>query len=70
MQTFNVGDVVQLPQKPWLGVTGVVISHDTKRDQYLVRIGASQQVYFKADEIHLFENKSTDTSWHLVRVFG
>jgi len=55
MQTFKVGDVVQLPQKPWQGVTGVVVFYDTKRDQYLVRVGASQQVYFKADEIKLFE---------------
>jgi|GEM_PF-2182981 len=55
MQTFQVGAVVQLPQKPWLGVTGVVVSYDAKRDRYLVRVGASQQVYFKADEIHLFE---------------
>jgi len=55
MQTFKVGDIVQLPQKSWQGVTGVVVFYDTKRDQYLVRVGASQQVYFKAEEIKLFE---------------
>ncbi|WP_268913557.1 hypothetical protein [Lentilactobacillus sp. SPB1-3] len=55
MQIFKVGAVVQLPQKTWLGVTGIVVSYDKKRERYLVSVGANQQIYFNADEIHLFE---------------
>lgn len=55
MQTFKIGDLVQLPQKTWHNIVAVVVYYDAKQDRYLVRIGASQQVYFTPTELTAYQ---------------
>ncbi|MCH4057514.1 MAG: hypothetical protein LKE89_06260 [Lactobacillaceae bacterium] len=57
MTKFKIGDVVQLPQKTWQQITAVVIYYDTKADRYLVRVGASQQIYFRLNELTRYSAK-------------
>ncbi|CAJ1227849.1 hypothetical protein LZY01_00610 [Levilactobacillus zymae] len=54
MPKFEIGALVKLP-KPYTGVVGTVISYYAAKDQYLVRFGANQQLYFKPNELTLWK---------------
>jgi len=53
MQNFKIGAMVKLPQ-PYLGILGTVIAYYETKNQYLVRFGASQQLYFKPKKLELW----------------
>jgi hypothetical protein len=54
MNQFAIGDTVQITGPIMTGNVGTVVSYDTKRDQYLVRIDAVTQNYFLAHELRTF----------------
>lgn len=53
MAEIKIGDNVKLP----VPYTGVVIFYDAAKDRYLVRIGVSQQLYFKAADLTAWDAK-------------
>lgn len=50
MPEIKIGATVKLPA-PYAGVPGTVIFYDATKNQYLVRIGVSQQLYFQAADL-------------------
>lgn len=56
MSEIKIGATVKLPA-PYAGVPGTVIFYDATKDQYLVRIGVSQQLYFKANDLSAWSTK-------------
>lgn len=50
MTTFKIGDQVLLPPE-FSGSVGTVIYYDDPSGRYLVRIGASQQLYFPPEQL-------------------
>jgi ribosomal protein L24 len=55
MRNFSIGDTVQVTGAVMTGNVGTVVSVDTKRDKYLVRITDLTQNYFTKAELTLFE---------------
>ncbi|MCG0822537.1 hypothetical protein IMAU20013_02356 [Lactiplantibacillus plantarum] len=55
MSTLKIGTTVKLP-KPYLGIVGTIIAYYAAKDQYLVRFGVSQQLYFKPDELIVWKS--------------
>lgn len=55
MPKFAIGDTVQVTGAVMTGNVGTVVSIDTKRDKYLVRITDVTQNYFTEAELTFFE---------------
>ncbi|MBA8794745.1 hypothetical protein FHX74_002364 [Friedmanniella endophytica] len=56
MDTFTVGDTVQITGPTMTGNVGTVIWVDEKAERYLVRITPATQNYFTAAELELFRS--------------
>lgn len=54
MDEFTIGDTVQMTGRVMTGNVGIVVSIDTKREKYLVRITDLIQNYFPAADLKLF----------------
>lgn len=50
MPTLKIGTTVKLPN-PYLKIAGTIIAYYATKNQYLVRLGVSQQCYFKPDKL-------------------
>lgn len=50
MPALKIGTTVKLPY-PYLGITGTVIAYYPAKNQYLVRFGTNQQLYFGPDDL-------------------
>ena len=55
MDEFKVGDTVQILAGPMQHSVGTVVYLYEAEQKYLVRVGASMQQYYRADEIQLFQ---------------
>lgn len=51
MRTFNIGDGVRAKDGPMQHQHGVVVYFRDDDLTYLVRFGASQQMYYRAEEL-------------------
>ncbi|WP_415976656.1 hypothetical protein [Rhodococcus sp. 077-4] len=51
MDGFEIGDGVTAVDGPMKGIYGTVVWFYEEKQQMLVRFGASQQMYFAADEL-------------------
>lgn len=54
MAAFEVGETVRITGKTMTGNVGTVVHFDDKREKYLVRLDATAQNYFPADELERF----------------
>lgn len=55
MTTYNIGDGVRVKDGPMQHLHGVVVYFREDDHTYLVRFGASQQMYYREDEIQPWE---------------
>lgn len=55
MPSFAIGDTVQVKGAVMTGNVGTVVSIDTRRGKYLVRITDVTQNYFTEAELTLFQ---------------
>lgn len=51
MTTFSIGDGVRVKEGPMQHLHGVVVYFREDDDTVLVRFGASQQMYYREDEL-------------------
>lgn len=58
MPALKIGTTVKLPY-PYLGITGTVIAYYPAKNQYLVRFGTNQQLYFGPDDLIVWQ-----LQWH------